>query len=81
MKLPHQSPRFRRRMMPLALLAGLLVGILLPWVNQARLRAEQVGECTSWAQQLGVQLGRHASKRPTLWAYDRPVLERLTGVD
>ncbi|MEE2789660.1 MAG: sensor histidine kinase [Myxococcota bacterium] len=78
MKFAPQSPGFRRRMTPLAILAGMLVGILLPWVNEDRLRAQRMGECASWAQQLGAQLGRHAALRPELWGYDGIALRALT---
>ena len=57
MKFRSQTPRFRRRMAPLALFSGLLVGVLLPGVNGKRVEAERVGEAVVWAQQLGARLG------------------------
>ena len=78
MSFQAQAPQFRRRMAPLAVFAGLLVGVLLPGVNAKRLEAERVGEAVLWAQQLGARLGEQALLRPILWGYDSHALYKVT---
>ncbi len=62
--------RFARRMAPLALLAGVLVGALLPWVYSRFALAERRGEAAAFAQQVAQEVESLARERPHLWPYD-----------
>ena len=61
---------FARRMTPLALTAGLLVGVALPATYQILALREQVKEAYVWARHTADQLEALARTRPRLWAYD-----------
>lgn len=70
------APAFARRMLPLAVLAGLVVGVALPWAWGRLARAERQSEAAVWARQVAEQVEASAQLRPRLWAYDRA---RLSG--
>lgn len=65
------APAFARRMAPLAVLAGLVVGVALPWAWGRLARAERQSEAAVWARQVAEQVEASAGLRPRLWAYDR----------
>jgi signal transduction histidine kinase len=70
---PQAGP-FARRMAPLALLAALVVGVVLPAVYQSEALKERAGEAAVWARHLASRLEDLARERPALWPYD---VERL----
>lgn len=72
------AARFGRRMAPLALLAGLVVGVLLPAVWQRLALAERRGEATAWARQVASRIEGLAHERPLLWPYDVDQLREIT---
>ncbi len=65
------APAFAARMAPLALLAGLVVGVALPWAWGRLALAERASEAAVWARQVAEQVEAQAQLRPRLWAYDR----------
>ncbi|MCB9538922.1 MAG: hypothetical protein H6704_22065 [Myxococcales bacterium] len=65
------APAFARRMAPLAVLAGLVVGVALPWAWGRLALAERQSEAAVWARQVAEQVEAQAHLRPRLWAYDR----------
>ncbi len=66
-------------MLPLAVLSGLVVGVLLPATWQRLSMAERRGEAAVWARQLADGLEGVARSRPRLWAYDTHRLRELTA--
>lgn len=77
MKPAPLAGRFSRRMLPLALLAGAVVGGVVPFFYAREAVAERAGEATAWARQLADRLEGLARTRPTLWPYDRLALDAL----
>ena len=73
------APRFARRMAPLAVLAGLLVGVVLPTTWQRLSVAERRGEAQVRARQLADALEGVVRARPELWAYDTHRLDELSA--
>ena len=67
----------RRRILPLALLAGLLVGAALPAVYQRLALDERSGQAAVWARQVALRFEGLAAGRPRLWAYDHVHLAEL----
>ena len=68
------APPFARRMAPLALLAGLIFGVLLPAGYATLALGERGAEAALWARHLAGELERLGRARPTLWPYDTPAL-------
>jgi signal transduction histidine kinase len=66
-------------MLPLAIVAGLVVGVVLPWSAQRLLVGERQSEAQLWAYQLAERMGRAATERPRLWAYDENQLARIAA--
>lgn len=64
-----------RRMAPLALLAGVLVGVVLPWTYRDQLLTQRTQEAAVWANQLADRLETVAQVRPRLWAFDTTRLQ------
>ncbi|MGK0359917.1 MAG: signal transduction histidine kinase [Bradymonadia bacterium] len=77
MKPAPLSPPLMRRMAPLALIAGLLVGVVLPAVYQRVSLQERIGQAQIWAREVATRLEATATNRPRLWAYDRPALAAI----
>lgn len=71
--------RFAQRMAPLALVAGLVVGAVLPAVYERLVLAERASEAAVWARQLAEGLEGLARARPSLWAYDRLSIDALAA--
>ncbi|MFN3202283.1 MAG: sensor histidine kinase [Bradymonadia bacterium] len=69
---------FAGRMVPLALLAGLVCGVVLPAVYQSLVIRERAGEARLWAQEVAARLGSLAQARPLLWSYDQVRLAQAT---
>lgn len=69
---------FSRRMAPLALVAGVLVGAVLPWVYGRFELAERRGEAAAFAQQLAREFESLARERPQLWPYDEGRLQAIS---
>jgi signal transduction histidine kinase len=67
-----------RRMAPLALLAGVVVGVLLPWIYRDRLLAERSREAAVRARQVAGRLETFAQVRPRLWPFDTARLRAET---
>jgi signal transduction histidine kinase len=61
-------------MLPLALLAAVLVGAVLPAVHQAYALQQRAAEAAAWAGQIATVLTPIARRRPTLWAFDDVLL-------
>ena len=72
------APPFARRMAPLALLAGLVFGAVVPAVYETFALRARAGEAQVWARDTAAALERQARLRPTLWAYDVPALSLAT---
>ncbi|MCK6571834.1 sensor histidine kinase [Myxococcota bacterium] len=68
------APAFARRMAPLALLAGLVFGVILPAVHHTAILRARTTEARLWAQDVAAAVERSARLRPVLWAYDVPAL-------
>lgn len=79
MKPAPLARRFARRMAPLALIAGVVVGGVLPAVYERLVLAERASEAAVWARQLAERLEALAHARPQLWAYDRLSLDELVA--
>ncbi len=79
MKPAPLAGRFARRMLPLALLAGAVVGGVVPFFYTRQVVAERAGEATAWARQLADRIEGLARTRPTLWSYDRLTLDALAA--
>lgn len=77
-RLEPLAGRFAARMVPLALLAGLLCGVALPAVYQGLVVRERRGEARIWAQKVATRLEGLAATRPLLWSYDRVRLTQAT---
>jgi len=75
MKRLELTPAFRRQMLFLALLAGVLVGILLPTIYSRGLSEELHQEAELHARAVAARLQHRVSVQPELWAYD------LDGLD
>ncbi len=71
------APRFAAGMAPLALLAGIIIGVLIPWLYEQFTLGAHRGEATAAARQVAAQLDRIAQERPRLWAYDEARLKRV----
>lgn len=81
MKPSPLAGQFARRMAPLALITGLLIGGVLPAVYERWSLGARASEATVWAQQLAERLEGLARARPRLWAYDRlSIAERVAPV-
>lgn len=68
---------FARRMLPLALVAGAVVGGLVPLFYARQVMAERAGEAAVWARQIADRVEALARSRPRLWPYDRLALDAL----
>ena len=68
---------FQKRMLPLALLSGLLVGGGLPAVYSHGLRTELAREAKVIAEGVTSRLMHRVHLRPRLWAYDVEGLDTL----
>lgn len=79
MKPSPLAQRFARRMAPLALVAGLVVGVVLPMVYERLVITERASEAAVWARQLAERLTALARARPQLWAYDRLSIDELAA--
>lgn len=77
-RLPPLARPLTARMLPLALLAGLICGVVLPAVYQGLLVRERSSEARIWAQEIAGRLERLALSRPQLWSYDRSQLDHAT---
>ncbi len=73
------APAFARRMAPLSVLVGLVVGVALPMAWQRVQAAQRHSEATVWAHQLAEGLERVARSRPRLWAYDAYAVSEVAG--
>ena len=73
------APAFVRRMLPLALVSGALVGVLLPLIWGRLALTERVAEAAVWARQAAEGVERLAAERPRLWAYDEAGLFDVVG--
>jgi signal transduction histidine kinase len=71
------SGALQRRILPLALLAGVLVGGVLPAIYQHQALSERAAEAQLWARQVATRYEGLAAERPRLWAYDRVHLGAL----
>lgn len=78
MRLAPLAPPLLRRMGPLALVAGLLVGVALPAVYRHLALQERAGQAQVWAREVASKIEAAAVDRPLLWAYDQPTLEAIT---
>ncbi|MCB9521894.1 MAG: sensor histidine kinase [Myxococcales bacterium] len=72
------APALARRVAPLALLAGLVVGVVLPMLYRAQVLGERTREAAVQAGLVADRVARLAQRRPLLWAYDHPELRSLT---
>lgn len=79
MKPAPLADRFARRMLPLALVAGAVVGGVVPFFYGRQVVAERAGEATAWARQLADRVEGLARARPDLWPYDRLTLDGLVA--
>ncbi len=77
MKPRPQAGPFARRMAPLALMAGLVVGVVLPLVYQTLSFRERRAQADIWARHVGARLEELARERPELWSYDADRLGEL----
>ena len=75
MKRLELTPAFQRQMLPLAILAGGLVGIVLPTIYSKGLSEELKQEAELHAQAVAARLQHRVTSLPDLWAYD------LDGLD
>ena len=75
MKRLELTPAFQQKMLPLAILAGGLVGIVLPTIYLKGLSEELKQEAELHAQAVAARLQHRVSSLPDLWAYD------LDGLD
>ncbi len=73
------APPFARRMWPLAALAGMVFGVVLPAVYQTLAFRERGREAQMWAGDVARRLETVAQDRPALWAYDLPRLREATA--
>ena len=64
------SPSFRKRMLPLAMLTGLLVGVGLPTLYGQGLQNELDREALRLGEEISDRLQLEAERRPGLWVYD-----------
>ena len=71
------SPSFRKRMLPLAILTGLLVGVGLPTLYGQGLQNELDREAQSLGEEISSRLQLEAQRRPGLWVYDPEALDSL----
>ncbi len=71
------SPKFRKRMLPLAILTGLLVGVGVPTLYGQGLHNELRREAQRIAEEIADRLQREAQRRPGLWVYDLETLDSL----
>ena len=70
-------PSFRKRMLPLALVTGLLVGVGLPMLYARGLEQEFDRELTGLARNGADRVNPLIDARPELWIYDVEGLDRL----
>jgi signal transduction histidine kinase len=70
------APAFARRMLPLAFLAALVFGVILPGVYHTAILRARTAEARIWAQDAAGAIERSARLRPALWAYDVPALSQ-----
>lgn len=80
MKPAPLAPPFARRMAPLALVAGVIFGAVVPAVYQTFALRARSAEARVWAQDAAATLERQARLRPALWPYDVPALLAATDV-
>lgn len=78
MKPAPLTPPLLRRVGPLALVAGLLVGVALPAIYRHLGLQERAGQAQVWAREVANKLEARAVDRPLLWAYDQPTLQAIT---
>lgn len=77
MKPAPLAPPLLRRIGPLALVTGLLVGVALPSVYRRVSLQERIGQAKIWAREVATRLEATAENRPRLWAYDQPTLAAI----
>lgn len=70
-------PSFRKRMLPLALVTGLLVGVGLPMLYARGLEKEFERELSELARDGADRINPLIDARPELWIYDIEGLDRL----
>ena len=75
---PRLASPFARRMAPLALVAGVVVGVVLPATYQFLTLSENAREAAVWARDIAEQLEGLGRARPSLWTYDEVGLSAIT---